>query len=225
MARVKLKRFRVQEPSAEALARYCRAYDGRDLHFRPGSLEPITSQTLFGVDGPLVFDLGCGRGEFVVGQAQRRPAEYFVGMDWHQKSVWDAVNRAERADLDNLRIVKADFRLALKIVPDESASEVYVLFPPPLLKASKRGRDPLRAPVIPHIHRVLQPSGYFHFVTDDADYFAAKRDLIAGDGLFVLESTSQQIEGGQTRFQRFWEGFDIRSNRAAFRKVAPANAP
>ncbi len=219
MPRLKLKRFRVEPPTPQALATYYRDYSGDDLYYRPDEQPPISAPDLFGVAAPLVFDLGCGRGEFVVRQAAQRPAEYFVGMDWHVKSAWDAVNRAARAELDNLRIIRADFRLALNLVPDTAAREVYVLFPPPVLKPGKRGQDPLRESVIPAIHRIMQPGGYFHFVTDDADYFDLKRALITQSGLFAEESASRDFEGGQTRFQRFWEGFDIQSNRAAFRAL------
>lgn len=219
MARVKLNRFRVTKPTPQAFERYFLEYLGRDLHHRPAELPQLTSQMLFGVDAPLVFDFGCGRGEFVVQQASQRPDEVFVGVDWHVKSVWDAINRAERADLDNLRIIKADFRLALNVIPDESASEIYVLFPPPHLKRGKRSQDVLRESVFPAIHRVLVPGGYFNFVTDNEEYFQLKLELLTQDGLFEVQSTSKQIEGGQTRFQRFWEGFDIRSNRAECRKV------
>lgn len=219
MPRLKLKRFRVKPPTPEALATYYRNHEGRDLYHHAGELPPISAPELFGVDVPLVFDLGCGRGEFVVGQAAQRPDEYFVGMDWHVKSAWDAVNRAARAGLDNVRIIRADFRLALRLVPDDAASELYVLFPPPVLKPSKGGQDPLRDNVIPALHRVLRPGGYFHFVTDNAEYFDLKRALIVESGRFEEESTSRDFEGGQTRFQKFWEGFDIQSNRAAFRAL------
>lgn len=219
MARVKLKRFKVMKPAPEALVTYLREYAGRDLHFRADTLPPITSGELFGVDAPLVFDLGCGRGEFVVGQAAARPDDYFVGFDWHQKSVWDGVNRAVKAGAENIRFVKADFRQALQLVPDESVSEVYLLFPPPIMTYSKRKQDPLMEASLRDIHRILQPGGYFHFVTDSEAYFRLKLTLIALTDLFDVQTTSRAIEGGQTRFQRFWEGFDIRSNRAECRKA------
>ncbi len=218
MARVKLKRFKVQRPSPEVQARYLRQYNGRDLHFRLHELPPITARELFGIAAPLVLDLGCGRGEFLVGQAQQRPDEYFVGFDWHRKSIWDAANRAARAELDNVRFIKTDFRQALALVPDESVSEAFLLFPPPIMRYSKRKQDPLMESTLRGIHRVLQPGGLFHFVTDSAAYFGLKLTMIALTGLFEVQSTSQAFEGGQTRFQRFWEGFDIRSNRAECRK-------
>jgi tRNA (guanine-N7-)-methyltransferase len=219
MARVKLKRFKVSKPSPQALARYVREHTGRELHHRLAEFPPITSQTLFGVDAPLVFDLGCGRGEFVVSQAEARPDEYFVGFDWHVKSVWDGVNRAIRAGVPNVRFVKADFRQALALVPDGAVSEVYLLFPPPIMEYGKRSKDPLMEASLREIHRVLEPEGWFHFMTDGAEYFQLKLTMIAWTGLFeVVHTTSDPFEDAHTRFQRIWERFDVQAQRAACRK-------
>jgi tRNA (guanine-N7-)-methyltransferase len=219
MGRLKLKRFRVKPPPPEALARYLRIYEPRDLYHRPQTLPPITSLTLFGNDRPLVLDLGCGRGEFVVAQAVQRPDENFAGLDWHLKSVWDAVNRARKAGLDNVRFVKTDFRLALQLVPDESVHEAYMLFPPPVLAHKRRSRDLLAGATLRQIHRLLAADGLFHFVTDQPEYFELKHALIEESGLFAILSASQAIEGGLTWYQQFWERFQIESRRLECRKA------
>ena len=148
MARLKLQRFRASEPPDDVQARYIRVYKGRDLHYRPQALPPISAETLFGVSAPLVLDLGCGRGEFLVAQAGAQPDRYFVGFEWHIKSVWDAAHRAHAANLDNVRIVRADLRLALPIVPDGAADEVLLLFPPPKLAPNERKDDLLSEPLL-----------------------------------------------------------------------------
>jgi len=169
-----------------------------------------------------VFDLGCGRGEFVVGQAQARPDEYFVGFDWHEKSVWDGVQRTIRAGVTNVRFVKADFRQALALVPDGAVSEVYLLFPPPIMEYGKRAKDPLMEASLRAIHRVLEPGGWFHFMTDGAAYFQLKLTMIAWTGLLeVVHTTSDPFEDVHTRFQRIWERFDVQAQRAACRKAQP----
>ena len=219
MARLKLQRFRASEPPEHVQARYIRVYKGRDLHYHRHTLPPISAETLFGVSAPLVLDLGCGRGEFLVEQAQAQPERYFAGFEWHIKSVWDAANRAHAAGLDNVCIVRADLRLALAIVPDSAADEVLMLFPPPKLASNERKDDLLSGSILRHIHRVLLPGGLFHFVTDHAAYFAAKRALIEGSGLFALQGESSAFEGGLTRFQRMWEGMDVASQRLACRRA------
>jgi tRNA (guanine-N7-)-methyltransferase len=217
--RLKLKRFKVKQPSADALARYYRVYDPKDLYYRPATVTPITSASLFGNDHPLALDLGCGRGEFVVGQAAERPDENFVGIDRHVKSLWDGVNQVERAGLANARFIKADVRLVFNVVPDASVSEVTMLFPPTSsINAAKRKSDPLPEDVLHELYRVLVPGASFHFVSDHADYFAWKRGVIAESGLFEIVLVQRGFEGGQTRFQRIWESLEIESRRLECRK-------
>ncbi len=218
MSRLKLKRFRVKPPLPEVQATYLRDYDPAQVYHLPHEVPPISSPALFGNDHPLSLDLGCGRGDFLITQAAEHPAENFVGIDWHLKSLWDAMHKAQRATLDNVRLIKVDFRLALTIVPDESVREVFLLFPPPMLLHKRINADPLPEPLLPQIHRVLAPGGWFHFVTDHPEYFEIKRALIEGSGLFTLEAESQAFEGGITWFQRFWEGHSIESKRLACRK-------
>jgi tRNA (guanine-N7-)-methyltransferase len=221
LTRLKLKRFKVKEPGAASLARYYRVYDPKDLYYRPATVTPVTSAALFGNDQPLALDLGCGRGEFVVQQAVDHPGVNFVGIDRHIKSLWDGVNRAEQADLPNAHFVKADVRLIFRIVPDESVSEITMLFPPTSsITAAKRKSDPLPEDVIRAIYGVLAPGAPFHFVSDHADYFAWKHAMIAESGLFDIVLVQRGFEGGQTRFQRIWETFEMESRRLECRKRA-----
>lgn len=218
MPRLKLHRFRAKPPPPDVLARYLRFYPGDQLYHRPESLPPISAASLFGVEAPIVLDVGCGRGEYLVGQAAERPAEYFVGLDWHAKSLWDAIHRARRAGVDNVRFVKADVRLALSRVPDSSVSEALVLFPPPRVERRRLKMDLLSEEMLAQLHRVLLPGAPLHFVTDHDEYFDLKRALIEAHGGFAIAGVEQQFEGGQTRFQQFWEERAIPSKRLEARK-------
>jgi tRNA (guanine-N7-)-methyltransferase len=217
MPRLKLKRFKVKQPSPDALARYLCVFDPKDLYYRPDTVPSIPA--LFSRAQPLALDLGCGRGEFLVRQAAARQEINFAGIDWHLKSLWDGVNRAHAAGLDNVRFIKADLRLAFFIVPDQSVSLVTMLFPPTSsINPPKRKSDPLPETALRHIHRVLKPGESFHFVSDHPDYFAWKRAMIEDFGLFEVVLVQRGFEGGQTRFQRIWENFEIESLRLECRK-------
>ena len=94
-----------------------------------------------------------------------------------------------------------------------------MLFPPTAsILAAKRKSDPLPDKTLHEIHRVLAPGASFHFVSDHEDYFEWKRGLIAESGLFEIVTLQRGFEGGQTRFQRFWEQFEIESLRLEGRK-------
>ncbi len=213
MSRLKLQRFKAAPPPPEVQAHFLREYKSETLHFAPDSLPPITARELFGVDAPLVFDLGCGRGDFLVNAAAARPDQYFVGFDYHWKSLWKSIEQVRAAGLDNVRFIRADFRRALVRVPDRSVSAIYLLFPPPATFYNKPKADTLTPALLAAYHRVLMPGASFHFVTDNAPYFEEKLALFETCDLFDVVHTARRFEGGQTWFQRFWESRDIQSRR------------
>lgn len=219
MSRVKLKRFKVSKPTLEVLERYLRVYPGDMLHFQPDSLLPINATTLFGNANPLVLDLGSGKGEFVVGRARHEPDMNFVGIEWHSKSLWYSINLAHAAGVTNVRFVRADIRQVLFKVTDQAAQEVYIMFPPPIVKPSRIKNDFFTQEVCQHIYRILVDDGVFRFVTDSSEYFARKVALVGGHTGFERIVQSQAIEGGITAFQQRWERYGIASNRAEYRRL------
>ena len=80
-------------------------FAGCERFFRPGYIGNLISSwlpALGGVDAKLragakVADLGCGHGASTVLMAQSYPASHFVGSDYHEGSVQEAVKRAAAA--------------------------------------------------------------------------------------------------------------------------------
>lgn len=206
----------MRQPSDAALRRYYRCYNGATLHFAPNSLPSITSADLFGNDRPLVLDLGCGRGEFLIAQARQNPDRNHVGLDVQRKYLYDAVHAAERLDLDNLLFVRVDLRQALVKVPCETVAAVFLLFPSPVTKRKHLRKDVLTPAFIAGLARILLPGGGLTFVTDHRLYFERKTQLL--DGQFHRLRTSEGLEGGITWFQRIWERHGLPSLRAEYVK-------
>jgi tRNA G46 methylase TrmB len=218
MPRLKVNRFRARKPPADVLAFYLRVYNTRDLYFDPESLPPLSPQELFGSAQPVVFDLGCGRGEFLIGQAAEHPDINFVGFDLHWKSLWDAINKSRRAGLQNVRFVRTDYRRAFAKVPDGCVQAAYLLFPPPIIEPNRQKEDPLPPETVHDLARTLPDGAPFHLVTDHPGFFAAKTALIEETGRFERVHTSQAFEGGLTWYQQLWESLDIQSLRVEYRR-------
>jgi tRNA (guanine-N7-)-methyltransferase len=213
-------RMSVEAPPEDILKRYYLLYPGRMLYFEPESLPMISSETLFGNTKPLALDLGCGRAEFSIAQAQLRPEWNWVGIDVERKPLWYAVRCAAAADLDNILFVKADLRLVMRKVPDGVVPAAYVLFPSPAVKHKHENRDVLSEHFIADIRRVLMPGGHFAFVTDHREYYQKVLPLL--DAQLRRVRQTEGIEGGPTWYQRLWERRGIPSLRAEYVKPAEA---
>lgn len=219
MSRLKMRRFRVQQPAPDVMTQYCVEYRGKTLHEAPATLPDLTSAALFGNDKPLIVDIGCGRGEWLLKLALEHPDHNLIGIDWHWKSVWDAVNKLHAAEATHAKIIRADLRMVLdKIVPN-SASAAFLLFPPPRLEDSRVRDDLLNEDRMRDYHRWLRPDALFHLATDSDAYFGRKLAQLTASGLFSLLDLREGFEGGQTVFQARWERWGITSKRATFRRI------
>lgn len=223
MPRRTLDRFSVRQPSEAALRRYYRRYDGATLHAAPDSLPDITSAALFGNTRPLVLDLGCGRGEFLIAQARRHPERNYVGLDLSRKYLYDAVNAAEACDLDNPLFLRVDLRQAMMKVPTATVAAAYLLFPSPVVKRKHQRKDVLTPAFVADLARILLPGGNLTFVTDHRTYFEQKAALL--DCRLRRLRTSEGLEGGITWFQRVWERHGLPSLRAEYVKCSGEGGP
>lgn len=176
----------------------------------------IGSEELFGNKRPLILDIGCGRGEFTVEQAKRFPQRNYVGIDTHAKSLYVAINRAAAARVNNLKFIRIDAENGLQRIEDDGLAEIYLLFPPPVLKEKYLHKDVITSQFVASVERTLGEDGRFHFVTDIPTYFVQKVALVQSHTSLQLVNQTESIEGGITRFQTLWEGYGELSYRALF---------
>ncbi len=206
------ERFTVETPSAEPLNAYFVKYLNEDLRSNPIDLIPPTSESLFGNQKPLVVDLGCGRGEFVLSEAYANPNNNYVGIDFHTRSLYLGVHVADHLKLENVKFLRADIRQFLQFIPTSSVEQVSVLFPAPIISPKFKNCDVLNKFSVAEISRILKQGGKFIFVSDAEGYFSDKLSLIDLE-LFEIINISKNIENPVTRYQKQWQSKGIPSNR------------
>src|ERR1700694_680298 len=69
---------------------------------------PLDLAALFGRRAPLVVDLGCGNGRFLIGSALRRPQYDHIGIDILPMVLRYATRRGNQRGLGNLRFAAVD---------------------------------------------------------------------------------------------------------------------
>lgn len=131
---------------------------------------PIDSQTLFGDDRPLEFEIGFGAGEHLAGQAAMRPDHGFIGCEPFLNGVVGALNHIRDEDLSNVRLHMGDALTVLERVPDASLERLYLLHPDPWRKARHAKRRMVNSGPLDLIAAKLRPGGEFRLGTDDVTY-------------------------------------------------------
>src|SRR5207237_663065 len=94
-----------------------------------GTLDP---HALFGRCAPLVVDLGCGNGRFLIGSAVWRPDHDHLGVDVLPVVIRYATRRVNQRGLVNLRFAVCDAETFLaRVFPPGRAAEVHCYHPQP----------------------------------------------------------------------------------------------
>ena len=128
---------------------------------------------------PLTLEVGCGKGEYTVGLAQRYPNRNFLGLDIKGERIWRGSTRAEELGLTNVGFVRMRAEaLAAQFGPGELA-EIWITFPDP----RPRDRDIKRRLTSPRFlalyQQLLTPGGLLHLKTDNADLFNYTLQILA----------------------------------------------
>ena len=128
-------------------------------------------QCVFGNHNPLVLEIGCGVGDFVTEMAQLHPERNFIALDYYNKGCLKTCKRIDKADLDNVRVVRDEARsFMVRCIPPESLVGIIVNCPDPWPKARHRKRRLVNADFVAFLARFMQPGAEFHFATDFDDY-------------------------------------------------------
>jgi tRNA (guanine-N7-)-methyltransferase len=135
--------------------------------------------SVFGREGRVEVEIGIGKGRFLLACASARPEVLHFGIEWSNEYLRLVETRAERANLDNVRFVRADASdLVRRAIPDGSVSTYYVFYPDPWPKKRHHKRRFLQAINVDALARTLAPSGWLHVATDHDDYWSVIEPLL-----------------------------------------------
>ena len=119
---------------------------------------------VFKNDNPITLELGCGKGEYAVGLAERHPNRNYIGVDIKGARIWVGAKQALAENLTNVAFLrtKIDFIDAL-FAPNE-VDEIWLTFSDP--QPNKPNKRLTAQSFIERYKRILKPGGIIHIKTD-----------------------------------------------------------
>ncbi len=126
----------------------------------------------WGNDHPMVLEVGCGTGNYVLGLATRLTGWNVVGADIKGARMWHGATKSRDLGLSNV----AFLRCRLEQLPDyfgrDEVSELWITFPDPQPRASRERKRLTSLRFLQIYHRILRPGARLYLKTDDPNLFA-----------------------------------------------------
>ncbi len=141
---------------------------GIDRTENPGR-SPLDLATLFG-GKPVWLEIGFGSGEHLVHQAGLNPDTGIIGAEPFINGVATCLGKIRREGVENIRLHPGDARDLFDVLPDESISRAFLLYPDPWPKTRHHRRRFVTPEHLGPLHRVLTPGAIFRVATDIPDY-------------------------------------------------------
>ncbi|MFO0807269.1 MAG: methyltransferase domain-containing protein [Gemmataceae bacterium] len=134
---------------------------------------------LFGRSAPVVLDLGCGNGRYLIWSAVHRPEYDHLGVDTLPVVIRYARRRGNQRGLTNLKFAVGGGReLLSEHVAPASVTEVHCYHPQPYYDPSQVHRRLITPEFLALVHRALVPGGLFVVQSDNPGYWRYIRAVV-----------------------------------------------
>ena len=195
--------------------------------FQPTREEVVSNQfplkgkwnsDFFKNDNPIVLELGCGKGEYSVGLAERSSNKNFIGIDIKGARFWRGAKTAVENGLHNVAFLRTQIELIEHCFAKDEVSEIWITFPDPQIKYKRTKHRMTNATFLENYKKILQSNGLMHLKTDSEFMHGYTLGLLHGAGHEVLYANHNiyKNEGAPkevTEIQTFYESQYLEVNK------------
>lgn len=173
-------------------------------------------------DGPIVLELGCGRGEYTVELAKRFPEINFIGVDIKGARMWSGATQALEEKLPNVAFLRTNIEIIDRFFDVDEVQEIWLTFSDPQMKSVRKRLTSTY--FMERYRKFLTDGGLIHLKTDSNFLFTYTSYMVQRNCLPLLFSTedlyhtdgldeqTQSILGIKTYYESQWieRGLNIR---------------
>jgi len=136
---------------------------------------------------PIVLELGCGKGEYAVGLAQRFPGKNYIGVDIKGARMWTGAKLATELALTNVAFLRTSIELIDRMFAPDEVSEIWITFPDPQMKKVNKRLTSTR--FLNNYRNILRDGGIVHLKTDSPFLYTYTHALVEENRLPVEADT------------------------------------
>ena len=175
------------------------------------SLKGNWNQDYFKNNNPIVLELGCGKGEYSVGLAEKFPDKNFIGIDLKGARFWRGAKTAVETGLTNVAFIRTQIELINHIFCENEVDELWITFPDPQIKYKRTKHRMTNSQFLKLYKKVLKPEGVVNLKTDSEFMHGYTLGLLHGEGheviysnhnVYVNEGSPEEVTGLQTFYEK-----------------------
>lgn len=127
---------------------------------------------------PIVLELGCGKGEYTIGLAEKHPEKNFIGMDLKGNRLWTGATQALEKKMAHVAFLRCRIDFVDHCFGEQEVDEIWITFPDPQPQKT-RARKRLTHPMfLDRYKKFLKPKGIIHLKTDSTSLYDYTLDVI-----------------------------------------------
>lgn len=167
-------------------------------------------------NNPIVLELGCGRGEYTVGLAERNPDKNYIGIDIKGARMWAGAKQAESAGMTNVAFLRTNIEMLNYFFTANEVDEIWITFCDPQMK--KNTKRLTSTYFMQRYCQVLKPNGIIHLKTDSPFLYTYTQAMVKenqypiivdADNLYDAEqgTMAHELEEAkclQTHYEKQW---------------------
>lgn len=170
-------------------------------------------------NNPIIVELGCGKGEYTVGLAERNPNKNYIGIDVKGARFWRGAKQAVDANMNNVAFIRTQIELVDFIFSNQEIDEIWITFPDPQIKYKRTKHRMTNSDFLQLYKKILKPDGIVNLKTDSEFMHGYTLGLLHGEGhkvlyanhnVYVNEGSPKEV----TDFQTFYEKQYLEKNKA-----------
>ena len=126
---------------------------------------------VFGNDNPIHIEIGCGKGNFILGMARMYPNINFIGIEKVEDVIVMAMEKVTAAELTNVLFMDMDAERIEEFFTKGEIERIYLNFSDPWKKNKQAKRRLTHKRFLDRYKKVLKEGDYIWFKTDNKALF------------------------------------------------------
>ncbi len=172
-------------------------------------------KNIFNNNNPINIEIGMGKGDFIIGMAEKYPNINFIGIEKYESVMVRAIEKLANKKLDNLKLIRMD-AIDIDKVFDKEINTIYLNFSDPWPKKRHAKRRLTSNIFLSLYDKVFKDISHIIQKTDNIGLFAYSLESLSKYGYTLdnvsLDLASEDIDNVVTEYENKFMNMGVKIN-------------